>query len=299
MMTAMGTGKLSDLAIVCAAMALPICSASALDKAVPAQPAPAPKAEEKAPQLSKAQTERIDDFVLANLAFITLHEMGHALISEFELRIPGREEETADRFAAYMMVQSQPMEELFKDAIIGWFARADQKKPEENDLWSRHNTDIQRAVNAVCLLYGTDPRRFKSLADEYKMASEARKPCNDDATNNGQTWFEALLAEGYVIAGTAETRARIPPAGSEFMTIEYNQSKNFKAERDLLIKSGLLEETRNGFRRNFVIESGIKLTAEECGEANAFWLKSARKLTICYELVRQYREIAVVAANKK
>lgn len=294
----MRIGKISGPAIICAAFALPICSDSAFAKADQAPPAHASKAEEKAPQLSKVQTERIDDFVQANLAFILLHEMAHTLISEFDLRIPGREEETADRFAAYMMVQSRPMEELFKDAIIGWFARADRKKPEGNELWSRHSTDIQRAVNAVCLLYGTDPRRFKSLADEYKMASEARKPCNDDATNNGQTWFEALLAKGYVIAGTAETRARVPPAGPEFMTIEYNQSKNYKAERDFLIKTGLLEATRNGFRRNFVIGSGIKLTAEECGEANAFWLKTARKMTICYELVRQYREIAVVTGNK-
>jgi len=213
----MRSGKISGLAIACAAMALPIWSDSAFAKADPAQPAPAPKAETKALQLSKAQAERIDDFVVGNLAFILLHEMAHALISEFDLRIPAKEEDTADRFAAYMMVQTRPMEELFKDAIIGWYARADQKKSDGNEFRSRHSPDMQRADDAVCLLYGSDPPRFKSLADEYKLGREVREPCNDDATNNGQSWFQMLSPK--MIAGTLETRARVAPAGPEFIAV--------------------------------------------------------------------------------
>lgn len=276
-------GKISGLAIACAALAASAWSGSAVAKTAPEAAPPAPKE-------PKAEAARIDEFVEANLAFILLHEMGHALISELELPVLGRQEDAADRLAAYLMTQSQPMEKLFQYAIVGWFARAEQTKPDEIQWWGRHSPDQQRATDAVCLLYGSDPPRFKALADEYSFPKALRGPCVDDAKSNAKSWFEMLSPN--MVAGNAEDRARVPPAGPEFITIDYAESRDYKADREFLIRTGLLEEVRNGFRRNFMVRPGISLTARECTEPNAFWSAEERRLTICYELVRQYRDMA-------
>jgi len=277
-------------------MAVSAWSGNAVAKAAPTEPATAPEAAKPVPQDSKAEAARTDEFVEANLAFILLHEMGHALISELELPVLGRQEDAADRLAAYLMTQSHPMEKLFQHAIVGWFARADQTRPDEIQWWGRHSPDRQRATDAVCLLYGSDPPRFKALADTYNFPKEARGPCAEDARNNAKSWFEMLSP--HMVAGNVEDRARVAPAGPEFITIDYVQSRNYKADRDFLIKMGLLEEVRNGFRRNFMVRPGITLTAEECGQPNASWSRQKRNLTICYELVRQYRDMATRRERK-
>jgi Putative metallopeptidase len=43
--------------------------------------------------------------------------------------------------------------------------------------------------------------------------------------------------------------------------------------------------------QDFHFKPGIKLSAEECGEPNAYWDPDERKLTICYEIVSDYRKM--------
>ena len=54
------------------------------------------------PQLrrwSPKQRQTLVEFVVGNLLFVATHELGHAVVSEFDLPILGREENAADDFA--------------------------------------------------------------------------------------------------------------------------------------------------------------------------------------------------------
>ena len=50
-------------------------------------------------QLSPRQRNAAIEFLIGNMLFVAAHEMGHAVVSEFDLPIVGREEDAADSLA--------------------------------------------------------------------------------------------------------------------------------------------------------------------------------------------------------
>src|SRR5205085_7620284 len=49
--------------------------------------------------LSPQRRQQRVEFVVGNMVFVAAHELGHAVISELDLPVLGREEDTADVFA--------------------------------------------------------------------------------------------------------------------------------------------------------------------------------------------------------
>ena len=68
------------------------------------------------------------------------------------------------------------------DAAKGWFfdARRDQEIGDKPLYYDEHNVSAQRAYQIVCLMVGSDPEKFKSLADQAKMPEERQKTCKRD-----------------------------------------------------------------------------------------------------------------------
>src|SRR4051794_18952585 len=50
--------------------------------------------------LDPQQRDRLIEFIIGNTLFTLTHELGHAVISEFQLPVIGREEDAADAFAS-------------------------------------------------------------------------------------------------------------------------------------------------------------------------------------------------------
>jgi hypothetical protein len=62
---------------------------------------PSGKSAQTATQSKQAKAEERDEFILGNVVFVLFHEFGHALVSELELPVLGREEDAVDRFATF------------------------------------------------------------------------------------------------------------------------------------------------------------------------------------------------------
>ena len=57
--------------------------------------------------LSAADREKLMDFVVGNMLFVILHELGHAAITEMGLPVLGRPEDAADSFAVLTGLDAQ------------------------------------------------------------------------------------------------------------------------------------------------------------------------------------------------
>ena len=106
--------------------------------------------------------EKQQAHVLFATIFVMYHEIGHALVSEYNLPVIGREENFVDRFAAYEMIETFGAEflaprishnlgvstygvtEIFGMDII-W---------DESTYASWHNLNEQRGYDVACLGYG-------------------------------------------------------------------------------------------------------------------------------------------------
>jgi Putative metallopeptidase len=221
-------------------------------------------------------------FVEGNLFFLAYHELGHALISEYRLPVAGREEDAADRAAIWMMTPQSAAEEpdYLTAAMQGWFSSASNTPLDNIAWWDDHGTDQQRGYQIACLLLGSDTTRFKPLADSIGLPAERQDTCAAEAAQNDATWDQLLRPH---------IRAQNEGASYQDATISHAPTKEYTAEREYLQQIGLLEHLQELITQDYRVEPGIRIVAEECGEANSFWNADDRKLTICYELVSDYQ----------
>lgn len=94
------------------------------------------------------------------VAFILLHEMGHALIHELDLPAVGREEDAADEFASLMA--GRALGDRGKNMAFTaaqWFGLMGRGvfKMEDLAFWDEHSLNSQRFYKILCMIYGSNP----------------------------------------------------------------------------------------------------------------------------------------------
>jgi hypothetical protein len=127
----------------------------------------------------------VDDLFLHVLA----HEMGHAVIREFDLPVLGPEEALADAFAIVLLHQEMPQDAA---RITATRARAWLAEDGREGMFSEYPDDAKRAGAAVCLAYGLDPEGRAGLADAFGLAGEAAEACADFGPEQGRAWRRIL-----------------------------------------------------------------------------------------------------------
>lgn len=232
---------------------------------------------------NKADQQDLEAFVDGNLYFVAYHEMGHALVSEFGIPIAGREEDAVDRLAIWLMTpddQTQSPDYLMS-AMQGWFL-AGEESLDDVSWWGEHGTNTQRAYQIACLLYGYDPEAHEEAAEFAELPEERRESCVEESADNDRAW-QNLLTPTLL----DEQNKRATP-----VTVSYQTSKRHGAQRTYLQQLGLLEDLADLMNTNYRLKSGIRVVGADCGEANAYWDPESRSITICYELVAEYQELA-------
>jgi hypothetical protein len=226
-----------------------------------------------------------DSFIEGNLYFLAYHELGHALVSEFNLPILGREEDAVDSLATYLMTPEDKAvhPDYLMAAMKGWFLFASEIALDDIAWWDAHGTDNQRGYQISCLLYGSDPTAFKEAADVVNLPENRRESCETDAEQMGKSWDKLLSP--YYAANDGSDNVTAPE-------VIYRDTKTYNDQVDYLKEHKLLESLSDFMRQSYKFKPGIKIIAEECGESNSFWYPKERELYLCYELVADFQRLA-------
>jgi hypothetical protein len=250
-----------------------------------------------------SQNQRMDalGFVAGNIVFVLQHEMGHAQISERALPVlGGRDEDAADVFAILSMLNMQNVmsERVLEQAAMGWFltAKRDEKKGAMLSFYDEHGLDKQRAYQVVCLMVGSDAKKFKRLADESKLPEDRRESCGADYRNASFSWA-ALL----------KPHKRTPDQPKTNVDVIYGGAKGkLDVYAGAFKTMGLLEALAGAATEEFVWKAPFTLEAKSCGESGANWNPFTRKITLCYEMAaeladvyKRYGTMPKAVANKK
>jgi hypothetical protein len=125
-----------------------------------------------------------NDALIGQLFLVLLHESGHAIYDIFEVPILGSQEDAADQFAGYVMLQfgGDRAYRLIRGAAHS-FQRIIARIKEKPDVTlpltafsNEHSRPERRFYNLVCSAYGYDPRLFASVIDdEWLPESRARR----------------------------------------------------------------------------------------------------------------------------
>jgi hypothetical protein len=140
------------------------------------------------------------DAIVGQFLFWTLHETGHALFDIYQLPLFGREEDSADLFAAYIMLH------FGKDQARRWVEGAAYTSDEfmadvpwGKDYSSVHGLPLQRFYNLICLAYGADPVTFADvtgdMANMMTMHGVLPKRRADDCSYEFQSLDRAFKSQ--------------------------------------------------------------------------------------------------------
>ncbi|MBO0758436.1 MAG: hypothetical protein J2P54_21505, partial [Bradyrhizobiaceae bacterium] len=113
---------------------------------------------------------------------VFLHETGHAVFDMLEIPFLGREEDAADQFSAYILLQ------LAKDCarrlILGVAYLGSKQAQQEMEISSElsrfadvHELPAQRYFNVLCMAYGEDPKLFADAITDWHLPETRAKNC--------------------------------------------------------------------------------------------------------------------------
>jgi hypothetical protein len=231
------------------------------------------------------ELERYVEFVIGNTLFVLGHETGHALISQMGIPILGHEENAADVFSTLMALK---VGDSFSDRLLtnvarGWFFsdRRDRAQGIKADYYDAHGLDLKRAYAVVCLMVGKSPDKFTNLANEVKMPPDRQRSCFYDYDNASWSWGEVL-----------KPHRRKPDQPKTKIEVNYapgNGEHDVLAELSKKLK--ILETTAEHLSDEYVWPNPIGLEMQSCGEANAKWTPTLKKVIICYEVMADFGQL--------
>ncbi|HOT77357.1 MAG TPA: DUF4344 domain-containing metallopeptidase [Candidatus Wallbacteria bacterium] len=152
-------------------------------------------------QQELSEDEKAELFV--DLAFfVTLHELGHALIDIFDLPITGREEDVADQLASWIILKTFGDDD--HQAVLAlinaseWFvAEFDEEtiKAEDLEFADSHSLDPQRFYNMITWAYGFNPNAATAAlgSDIEELLPEERINFAEDEFSRMDKSFTTLL----------------------------------------------------------------------------------------------------------
>ncbi len=220
-----------------------------------------------------------------NTLVLLSHELGHVLIAEMHLPLLGREEDAADTYAALRMLTfgtSFSQHELAQ-AAQGWFLndRRDQEIGEKPLYYDEHNLSQQRAYQILCLMVGSDPDKFKGLADQMKMPEERQRTCKRDFAKTSEGW-QTVLKPWLREPGDPETK----------IDVVYGDGKGmFDGVANMFRSIRFLETVAANSAVRYKWPHPFTLKMESCGHPGTDYDDEARIITICYETPYDFAEL--------
>jgi hypothetical protein len=122
------------------------------------------------------------DAIVGPTLEVFLHEVGHAVFDVLKIPLLGREEDAADQFAAYLLLQFAKSDAR---RLIGGTAYAynvDASKPttKKNPFADEHGLPAQRLYNLLCIAYGADSKLFADLVEKEYLPKDRAEGCEGE-----------------------------------------------------------------------------------------------------------------------
>ena len=203
---------------------------------------------------------------------VVLHEIGHALIREFDIPVLANEEAAADAFATYYLTTYLPERapRVLSARVTSLMIEA--AETPEVDWSGEHDDDARRAFHIAALAVAADPVKYKGVAALVNMSEGDLSDARDYGAELRRSW-RRVLAPLWMPEGVASGEARV---------VVEPASRFVESLRD----GGLVAEIENAITR-FDWHSQVTVRFVD-GKGGAGWSRSGRTITVHSEYVRRF-----------
>jgi hypothetical protein len=145
-----------------------------------------------------SQTEGIApiDALIGPVVDVFLHEVGHAVFDYWQTPVLGREEDAADSFSTYIMLQFDKADA--RRLIVGnaWQYKGDIRSPlvvqAQKHFSDVHGTAGQRFYNVLCIAYGADPVLFADFVTSGRLPKDRAEGCEFEYQQVANAWAKLI-----------------------------------------------------------------------------------------------------------
>jgi hypothetical protein len=235
--------------------------------------------------LSEYDRRQLAEFVAGNMLFVTLHELGHTVMTEFAIPVLGRIEDAADSYAVTRLIR---LDTGFSDGALtqagmGWFlaAKRDKQTGDPVPFYDEHGLDEQRGYQLVCLMIGSGQEKYQRLAEKTGLPQSRQKSCATDYNEAFRSWETVL-----------KPHLRAPDQPATKIDVVYGEATGrLEMSAKALRYVGLLETVAERVGQIYVWPAPFSIEINSCGFPNARWVQDARKLLLCYELAADFADL--------
>jgi hypothetical protein len=138
--------------------------------------------ETSAPASATPQGITRREAIVGNLLDTMLHEIGHGVFDIFKIPVLGKEEDAADQFSGFLMLQFGPEAARIgiKGATYFYIVWASRKVGRPSPFYDVHGMDQQRIFNYLCLGYGAEPTVFQDYVDNGLLPKARAAGCRSE-----------------------------------------------------------------------------------------------------------------------
>ena len=140
---------------------------------------------------SEALRDKAPNWAVSAGEFVLMHELGHALIHDWNLPVLGREEDAADQFATVLLSFGGRDLSRLSWAAAFQLLLASKQQPDESLIWDEHSSPLRRFQSITCLSYGSNPTEYSNLP-ETVLPADQRDQCIADFQQTSQSWGQML-----------------------------------------------------------------------------------------------------------
>lgn len=227
----------------------------------------------------KAQEVReagqVSQFAEDVLFHVVVHELGHALVREFDLPILANEETAADTFATHYIVTRMKPErglQILKARVSSLMFEASEVPREEWTVKGEHNSDARRAYQIVATAIAHDADKYGELAKLVAMDESDARNARDYGSEIHRSW-RRILKPLMMPEGQKSGEARLRVDDDSVFVDAIRKSKMAGELGDVL--------------QSFDWHSQVTLRFAE-GEGGAGWSRSSRTITVRDGYVKRF-----------
>jgi hypothetical protein len=139
---------------------------------------------------STASDEENGEAVVGAWLSVMFHELGHALIDQYELPVTGKEEDAVDDFSTVLLIEAGLAN--YAVSAAEYWALTDDGMYSQLAYADEHSLNPQRFYGILCTVYGSDPARYRGLVEQGFLPETRAARCPDEYAQKSKAWSKLL-----------------------------------------------------------------------------------------------------------